>query len=256
MKIIRFLILVFSLWAMPAYAQLQEGSRNFSRAVQWAALKSTVKLSKGHAIGSGVVVGKERNWVWILTVSHVVDNRGALQVTYFWWDGKYHQSWNAKKSIASIDRTGDVALIRVQRLGQSPPARPICPVSQRMNSNRLPVLSVGCDGGGNPDCWTAWSSGHGFRHTNYSSSVFTIVGREPIGGRSGGPLFDTRGYVIGVCVASGGGEGMFATLNNIHRVCDKANASWLYGSNRPITRPQPYVYSQQRPFSTYREPFC
>ncbi len=263
MKTIRFLFLVFSFaigLALPVSAQLQEGSRNFSRAVQWAALQSTVKVSKGQAIGSGTIVGKDRYSVWILTAAHVVDNSGKLRITYYWWDGQNRPSGNAEKSVVAIDKTGDCALIRMQRIGQCPPARPICPVSQRMNPDRLPVLSVGGDGGGNPDCWTAWSYGHGFRHTNYSSSVFTIVGREPIGGRSGGPLFDTRGYVIGVCVASGGGEGMFATLNNIHRVCDKANASWLYGSSRPI-RPLPQRYKPSRPLPIiwepiYVEPFC
>jgi S1-C subfamily serine protease len=54
-------------------------------------------------------------------------------------------------------------------------------------------------------------------------------------GRSGGPLIDQRGFVIGICSGTSDGKGYFTHTHEIHRFLKQNAFDWLADKD---TRPQ------------------
>ncbi len=231
-------------------AQLVQNLQNFPLRRQLNALKATVRI-KGYgtrgsvSTGTGTLVGLDNTSIWILTASHVV-HKGVKEVHVFWYDGRFSTKNPTPKKVVAQHVSGDVALVRLFTTDKMPGYIPICPVgkepkgwgfggtafgadSMRYGFSRILCLSVGCDHGRNPSVNTFWVLGQTYKRTNYSTDYFTVTSREPAPGRSGGPLVSGDGYLVGVCVAGGGGEGVFATLKSIRRLCDVAGVSSLYG---------------------------
>jgi hypothetical protein len=85
----------------------------------------------------------------------------------------------------------------------------------------MPVVSVGCNNGNPPSA----------QHSQVTSLDKFVgppsiqVAGQPVEGRSGGGLFSSDGYVIGVCNAADPSdkEGLFAALGSIHAELDRKN---------------------------------
>jgi hypothetical protein len=91
-----------------------------------------------------------------------------------------------------------------------------------------PVFSIGCDKGANP-------SPRESRITaidRYVGLPNVEVAGMPVDGRSGGGLFSTDGYLIGICNAADpeNQEGIFASLPIIHWELDKVGQRKVYDS--------------------------
>ena len=86
----------------------------------------------------------------------------------------------------------------------------------------MPVVSVGCNNGDAPTV----------RHSQVTSldkfhgPPNIQVAGQPVEGRSGGGLFSSEGYVIGVCNAADPSdkEGLFAALASIYAELDRKDA--------------------------------
>ena len=181
---------------------------------------------RGWTSGTGVIVGTEPGYFWVLTASHCVSDGGPVAVHLIWRDGKSHpgKSWAPKQLVARI-RSDDVALLKIKRDGPVPGALPIRP---DLFEPPAPVLSLGCDNAEYPWMWEGNIIG-----TQADSWVTDV---QPWHGRSGGPLIDQQGYVVGICSAYSGNRGVFCHLKHLHRACDMAGVSWLYGAER---QPEP-----------------
>ena len=108
----------------------------------------------------------------------------------------------------SYDLTRDVGLVVFKTPGPVATARLAPPGYQIAPS--MPVASVGCNNGDAPTVICSQISQ--FRLNRYVGPPTVQVEGQPIRGRSGGGLFSSEGYVIGVCNAADPSEkeGMFA----------------------------------------------
>jgi len=197
--------------------------------------------------GSGVLVGRDNQYTYILTASHVVDPGTDIDVFLYWRNGQVVPARQSRKSVVHRTSHGDVAIVKMQTTAPMTGFLPICPRnlaptglgdSDLSSSFRTPILSVGCDHGDPPYCWTAWAIGKSYQPCGRRNHPYITTSYPPVSGRSGGPLVSTLGYVVGVCSSTSGTTGSFSSLPEIWRVCDAAGLSWLYDCQTVPSVPQ------------------
>ncbi|MBX7105327.1 MAG: serine protease [Gemmataceae bacterium] len=197
---------------------------NFPRARQESALSTTMRLtnSKGGE-GTAVRVGKIGDVVYYLTAEHVIDGCQTVDL-----DAYTPKSWPIPsanlRGARVIDRWAqvDLALIRLVE----PEAGEIAkfpPKTATLAAKDTPVMSVGCGGGTRPTF--AIDRGTRLRvHRPGSSEGFIKwqTGSIPVPGRSGGPLFDTNGYLVGICSGTDGKNGYYTHWDEIKPCLQKS----------------------------------
>ena len=92
------------------------------------------------------------------------------------------------------------------------------------------VISVGCDGGAD----ATPRETHVTSINRYVSAPNLQVAFQPVQGRSGGGLFTSDGFVVGVCYAADpeAGEGLFAALPALHALLDREGLTFVYKEGR------------------------
>ena len=90
------------------------------------------------------------------------------------------------------------------------------------------VTSIGCDHGATPTARESKVTSL----NKFAGPKNVEVAGQPVQGRSGGGLFDSEGYVVGVCNAAdpADNEGLFAAAETLHQVLDGAHLSAVYQS--------------------------
>ena len=94
---------------------------------------------------------------------------------------------------------------------------------------RPPVASVGCNNGGPPTVLHSQVTSL----DKFQGPPNVEVAGQPVEGRSGGGLFSSEGYVIGVCNAADPSdkEGLFAALASIYAELDQDKLAFVYKSS-------------------------
>jgi hypothetical protein len=130
-----------------------------------------------------------------------------------------------------VDPGIDLALVII-----APPcpvrAVPIAPEGYQIQPAQQ-VLSVGCDGGSNPTVRTHQIISVDRIHTSQESRTpfhYVQVSGAPVGGRSGGGLFSSEGYLIGVCNTADPvvNDGHFVPPHIIRHVLDSLRLEYVY----------------------------
>ena len=67
----------------------------------------------------------------------------------------------------------------------------------------------------------------GIREGSPATSVWEVQS-DLAAGRSGGPLVDQGGYLLGVATGTAGGKGYFTYVWVIHRFLDKQGFAWFH----------------------------
>lgn len=98
-----------------------------------------------------------------------------------------------------------------------------------------PVYSVGCGEGRSPEVW----SGRVTALSKYLGPDNIEASGAPVVGRSGGGLFSSEGFLIGICNAADPplNEGIYLALSEIHRSLDRLNLAAVYRTGGPGSRP-------------------
>ena len=211
---------------------------SFSAEQQHKALAATVRIVlpgtqlRGVGQGTGVIVGRREKMVFVLTANHVAVEGRAIQIQTF-ADASYPKPEETTAAeVTTRWPKEDLALLRA--FVQSPPgvAR-ICPESLLPKGDTFAVLAVGCTGGAEPTCLIDRLKGSGqFVKPDGTKAHLWESGHETAVGRSGGPLFDRRGYVVGICSGNGstksGRNGYYVHLTVIHKALGDQSLSWLW----------------------------
>lgn len=196
-------------------------------------LRSTVRIkvidSKGHSYGTGTIIDTRQGEALVLTCGHLFRTP----------DGKTPQvvveTFEATPSgvqvveqlageIISFDLNRDIGLVSV-RPKQTVQVARVAASPQAIDVNAR-VWSVGCNQGAEPtvrsSLVTALDRYHGPPNIETSGA--------PVVGRSGGPLFNSQGEVIGVCYAADekDDEGLYAGLGSLHAELDRLGLSDIY----------------------------
>lgn len=198
---------MFTLPLLICFAQVEIiPSADFSRKLQLNAVAATVRIANAtqKSVGSGVIVGRKGDFIYILTARHLVEKGGQLDVSTF-TTATYPKPTKvyAGATVAATSKPiQDLALVRVTSADALPGSLPLCP-AQLEQDRKGQALSVGCAGGmgSEPTCLldTLLGQKKVQREEKGDQAVFWEVDRKHVAGRSGGPLIDARGYLIGIC---------------------------------------------------------
>lgn len=213
---------------------------DFPVAMQRSLLAGTARLtSLQNDIGTAAIVAIRDGTAYLLTAKHVVDSYSEFQCDFFPHGKRYEPA-----RVKAIDRLAmfgaiDVAVIKVTLKGLTDDQlRGLTVVAlpkpyDRPRQFPVPAISVGCDSGAAPTMKAETIKAKQLvRKTEGSGAVYWLMEHPPVGGRSGGPLIDRRGKLLGICVAAKEGVGYFAYLDEIHAALKADGLAWLWESKK------------------------
>jgi thiol-disulfide isomerase/thioredoxin len=206
-----------------------------------ASVRLRVEDANGHSCGSGTIIDARDGQALILTCGHIFRDskgQGKIEVDLFSPSGQqrvqgqmFSYTVPSLSPQASDADSRDVGLVWIRVPGPVVTAH-VAPPGYRIQPG-MAVVSVGCNNGNLPSA----------QHSQITSLNKFLgppsiqVAGQPVEGRSGGGLFSSDGYVIGVCNAADPSdrEGLFAALGSIHAELDRKNArgedlSYIYRS--------------------------
>jgi Trypsin-like peptidase domain len=202
-------------------------SKSFSRVTQQTVLLATVRIQRKDNECSGVIVRQQGAFVYVLTAAHLVDGAETVSIStytarsYPMPDKVYDQC-----QVIGSSRESDLALLRLATRDPIPGVLPLCPAGMALTEKDFAGLTCGVQSGQPPTCWTDTVAGKKLiRKPNGESCHVWELGREPASGRSGGPLIDKRGNVIGIATGRSDGKGYYTHLDEIYRFLKQNDAA-------------------------------
>ena len=204
----------------------------FTREQQERALAITVRLQNHsrHSRGSGILLGKDGPTVYVLTASHVVADAREVDIETF-SVASYPRPAKVYRSAEVIGPSGDgkldLALIRFsasESLGDK-----VKIGETKAYSPSFAAISVGCSAGRPPSCSveTIVGTRRARREGQKTPALYWETKDRTARGRSGGPLLDARGRLIGVCCGSNGEAGYYCHIDEVVRFLRQQGLRWL-----------------------------
>jgi hypothetical protein len=223
--------LALLLW-IPADLEILD-SKEFPKDSQVRAFTATVRIYNvtKEVAGSGVLLKRNGPLVYVLTANHVVDGAKRLEVSTF--TAESHPKAAAvyrTTDILAQSAEADLAVVRLTTRDEMPGSVIICPASRVPDAKDFVALSVGCGRGESPDCALEDVKGRRrVRKPGAAASVLTWeTARAPAKGRSGGPLIDRQGFLIGVDSGASDGKGYYTHVEEVHTFLRRNGLEWLY----------------------------
>jgi S1-C subfamily serine protease len=203
-------------------------SKDFSRDAQMKAVAATVRIVNrtDRSSGSGVIIGYKDETIYILTAAHVVKEYTRFHVSTF-SEKSFPEEAKVYGEVQVLDKTRnirDLALLAIPSKDPPPGIMPLCPLSRlaplkRKKIEPFKVLSVGCSGTTSPPLCileTIVGDGKVSRPPERETARFWEVKNEQTEGRSGGPLLDKTGCLIGMASGTSEGRGYYTHASEIH----------------------------------------
>jgi S1-C subfamily serine protease len=217
---------------LPAQGEPADSS-DFSKEQQTAALTATVRVVNvsRKVVGSGVILGRKGPFAYILTACHLVDRSDGLEVATF-STTSYPKPWRLYRSVRLVAGAGDIrdlALLRVVTDDPMPGTLALCPARFVPEGMGFKALSVGCSGGAAPTCQVDEVTGKKLarREAEGKAVAFWEVDRKQQEGRSGGPLVDRRGCLLGVCSGTNKEMSYFCHADEVRAFLIGSGFDWL-----------------------------
>jgi len=243
-----------------------EGEATVPEKVERAAL-ATVRVTNlgisDFKIASGVTVGVQNGFAYVLTANHALGQDGDRKVEFFTdLTGDPDPAFKTLPTDVHVDARfppADIAILKVALRDESPPGKtdPAAPASsppakktgpptppvarlappfERPRRFPTPVYAVGLNNpkeGGKPEPPTVIAAnliGKKLRRSGSDVAILWETDKPHEVGRSGGPLLDKDGRVIGVCLANdtGTNHGLFTHLDEIQAWMKKNGYAWVF----------------------------
>ncbi|MCS7022947.1 MAG: serine protease [Gemmataceae bacterium] len=166
--------------------------------------------------GTGVVIAVEENVGWLLTAAHVALHE-RVEVAFITLQSYPEVAWYGRQAtVVARWPDQDLALVRFQTGGRTPPVLTLAPAWQR--PRRFPAMawSIGLGPQGTPQLLPEQILAREYVEREGKRGVFFWqTATAPVAGRSGGPLLDAQRRVIGIAVAARGARGYYAHHDEI-----------------------------------------
>ena len=205
---------------------------------RWQRLEATPRLVGTRGTATAVVIGRVNDELFVLTSEHVVRNSYDLKLEFF-ERGSYPKVGRTVNFGITLEvmPVPDFAVLKFPVTKDQ--VYPIVPLATRESRpRRFPVddFSIGCTNGKPPTIWEATIIAKRLtrRANNDEISFFWETEQIPISGRSGGPLFNQQGQLIGICSATTSGKGFYTHLDEILAGLKQRKLGWLLD---PIENP-------------------
>jgi hypothetical protein len=197
-------------------------SADFPRQQQEAALSSTLRLTnETGGEGTAVRIGRVGPFVVYLTACHNVAASKTVNLDVYSASSPAVPVRQINRAEV-VERWPGVDLALLRGLEPDPPAfAKLAPVSASGESS-IPVLTVGCSSGRKPSLQTdrlkrvIANKPDGTRGTYWQGEVI------PVTGRSGGPSFDAKGYLNGICSGTDMKNGYYVHVDEIRNHLKKS----------------------------------
>jgi S1-C subfamily serine protease len=207
---------------------------DFPKELQVAAVTATVQIVNvtRQTSGSGAIIGRSGPLVYILTANHVVDKAEELEVRTF-SARSYPKPDNRYRSARLVDQMPleDLALVRLATSDPAPGTLKVCPPRLVPQEKSFPALTAGCSGEAAPTCLLNQVKGKKLvRKLGEEGTVaYWELAKAQAKGRSGGPLVDKQGYLLGIASLVNDDKGYCCHIESIHGLLRRNGLSYLYG---------------------------
>ena len=225
--------MIFLTWLLLLPGIEVSDAAEFPKKLQVRAITATVRIfnTAKKSEGSGVVVGKNGPFVYILTAYHLVQGADQLEIATFSEQSypKRDKIYRSAKVVAKTEGIRDLALIRMASDDKNLGVLPLCPVADIPKGEGFGTLAVGCTEGQAPTC--LFSEIRGKKKIRHKAGgefgYFWELSDAVRKGRSGGPLIEKRGYVVGIFSGTNDGKSYFTHPEEIHRFLRQHVFDWL-----------------------------
>jgi len=212
-------------------------AESFSRDVRRNASNATVQIvnPSQRGVGSGVIIKNDGGMVYILTARHVVQGAGDNLEVRFFTSRSFPKPASVHRSVKVLDMgkgNSDLAIHRLFTNKEVPGELRLCLPDQTSREKSFPVLTVGCNGEAPPSSIESRTTK---KKVTLPKGIGPVtlweVEKDQEAGRSGGPMVDKRGLLLGICSGKGDGRGYYCTVEQIQKLLKDHGFEWLIEGN-------------------------
>jgi hypothetical protein len=207
-----------------------------SSAAQWAAIEACPRIVSRvpeEAFATGVVVAFREQWAYILSAQHA--SNGTRRQFHFYTAESMPGAVLEIKSAGQVvvmDKTADMVLYKVEwpeTADWKPKPIPMAKPGDRPKRFPFDAMSIGCSEGRLPTARNELIQAKRLgSKTDTDVAFFWETKLAPKPGRSGGPLLDRDGKLIGLCAASKDNVGYYSHLDEIQSALLINGHDWLW----------------------------
>jgi S1-C subfamily serine protease len=207
-------------------------SEDFPASLQERAVVATVRVYNPfrRKEASGVLIRRQGPHAYVLTVAHLVGKDRFLEVSTFSSRSypKVEKTYRLAEVLARDSRS-DLAVLRLEMREDPPGVLRLVPKPAAPGTADLSVLTVGCDPGGPPTpVVDRVQAARVVRKPGEEGQTLCWeTTKAQVSGRSGGPLLDRRGRLIGIASGSNDGKGYYVHPDEIHAFLRRNALDWL-----------------------------
>jgi S1-C subfamily serine protease len=207
------------------------------RSVRFDGFNATVRVTDPatEMVGTGAVIASKDGFTYIVTAAHLLTRDSTPTIETFAAAKPTEADAAFEKSTVLFRTTdSDLAVVRVpagKRVWSSLALAPETVSKGTVDRKGAPDRgwAIGCDDGKAPRLEDVAILGTKVvrKGKDGLAKVWQTKGKT-VGGRSGGPLLDAKGRLLGLCSGTQGDESYYAHADEIRLALDKHGLQWIY----------------------------